>query len=376
MNDKLLRLAVLGPPLVLAGFQLGRGVGNVALTIYVLYALAGTGIFRRRPPVPAWLFLGGLAALAISLVLYGIDLGGGGREMLKLTLVMMATIYATAAVAERPQSVHDMSLALFLLALSAPANYLGRLIYYYLTGQYEIITLINGLHVAALAPLGLVFLGNKRGYQALWIVLVTAMLCIGTSRTEILMIVAGFLSVYAFQSRHLAWLALAVPVAVIAAVGYGIWVRPNTLLEHADLYTFLNNLSSERLQLWELAVDHPPQNPWLGVGGAQSPHYFHLYHYPHDSFHNAFMDIWYEGGWIGFAFITAGYGILLSRLGDNYRRLAGEERWIYACLFGSAVASFCASMLDRGHTSVLFSSFLLYCCLMLYFYRPRQPAEA
>jgi len=27
-------------------------------------------------------------------------------------------------------------------------------------------------------------------------------------------------------------------------------------------------------------------------------------------------------------------------------------------------------MVDRGHTSILFSNFLLYCGLMLYWYRP------
>jgi len=370
MNATLIHLAVLGPPLVMAAFQLGRSPGSIVLTIYVLYALTTSNIYRRLPPALALLLFGYLSAMALSLLLYGIDTADGFRELLKLSLVTIATLYATQAVVERPESVRGMTLALFIIALSAPLDYLARLIHHYMTSEYQMIALLNGLHVAALAPLGLAHLGRKPVHQGLWIAMITALLAIGTSRSEMLMIFAGFLSVYAFHHRHILWLLIAIPVAIIAALGYGVWVRPHTLIDAADLYAFLDNLSSYRLQLWGLAKDHPPENLWIGVGMAQSPHYFHSHNYPYDSFHNAFLGIWYEGGWIGLALVVLAYGLMFGRIGTRYRELDGEGRWIYACLFGSAVASLCASMVDRGHTSILFSNFLLYCGLMLYWYRP------
>lgn len=363
------RLALLFPAAVIAGFTLGRGIGNLAL--FGLLCFAVYLLLKTRISLPRWLGLPAafLGVLAGSLFWYGIDLQKGAEVWLMLALSLFSALAVTLAA--DTLRIHDGLVArgLFLLSGLALFAYLLRAGYYMAGESFNPAFQLNGLHLAALLPLGLIALRARLqlvlGYAALNL----AALLIGDSRTEIMMLLLGVAASLLFQYRRIGWMLLGIPATFGAVLAYGYALRGYGNLFGGDIHSLLNDLSSHRWVLWQMALDHPPANPLFGAGSGQSPFYFARYGYEHLSFHNAFIEVWFDGGWIGLLLLLLAIVLPLRKLPLQYRQLGGQARWAYACFFGAIVASLVACLLDRGYSTTLFNVFLFYCLVVLW----RQP---
>lgn len=364
------RLALLFPAAVIAGFTLGRALGN--LSLFSLLCFAVYLMLKVRIARPRWLWLPGafLAVLAGSLTLNGVDRPQGADVLLRLTLSLGAALTVTLAASELRIVDRGVARGLFLFSGLALLTYLLRAGYYMAGDSFNPAFQLNGLHLAALLPLGLIALRAQLplvlGYTALNL----AALLIGDSRTEILMLLLGVAAALSFQHRNLGWLLLGIPAALFAVLAYGFILRGDhhlyQQLSGGTLNSLFDTLSSHRWQLWQMALEHPPANPLIGAGAGQSPWYFAHYGYSHLSFHNALFEAWFDGGWIGLLLLLGAIALPLHNLPLQYRELDGQTRWAYACYFGACVACLVAGLLDRGYSTTLFSVFLFHCLAVLW----------
>lgn len=365
-SSAILLPALLFPAIVLASFTLGRAWGNLSLFVmlgYVLYLLGRVRIVwpRRLWPWPAF-----MAVFAATTLVHSLDLVHGLEYWLRLSLALAGALIAGFAARSEDMVAGPAARALTGLLAAALAAYILRAVYFASSGDFRPAFQLNGLHLAALVPLGLIALRRRPVLMAALVVLGLGALLAGNSRTELWMLLAGLAAMALFQVRQLVWLPVALSLAFLVAIAYGLGVREGSGGDPVSVLAWLDTLSSNRWSLWRLAFDHPPANVWLGVGCGQSSHYFLMHQFPMLSFHNVWLEIWYDSGWVGLGLLLLGLARLPTGFLVRYRGLTGQERWAYAAWFGAAVAAACATLVDRGYMTALFNVFLVHCLVVLH----------
>lgn len=360
------RLALLFPAGVITAFTLGRSLGNLALIL--LLCFAAYLLSRTRAQFPAWLWVvpAYLAVLIGSLFLYGIDKSEGAETWIRLALAILSTLIISVSLSADHSFDSRAGKILFLMSALALFAYAVRAGYFMLGDSFMPANQLNGLHVAALFPLGLIATRGKLTFVLAYAAVTLAILSIGDSRTEILMLLIGLAATLMFHQFRIAWLIAIVPAMFIVALIYGFFFRNYDKLFSSEWFGLLNSLSSERLTLWLMAIEHPPSNTLIGAGSGQSSFVFQAFDYAHASFHNAFIETWYDGGWIALALLLYAIFRFVKPLPSLYRNLSGQDRWIYSCHFGALLATLTACLLDRGYSTALFNVFMFYCLVVLW----------
>lgn len=143
-------------------------------------------------------------------------------------------------------------------------------------------------------------------------------------------------------------------------------IMPNVLRGALDVPTaqVLDRLTSGRAVLWRQAIQHPPENPWIGIGFANKEGKAVVTYIGDEKvkhLHNLFMDCWYEIGYLGltvFILWMAYYWWLLLRISRNGNDVEKKQ----AAMLGASIVA----MLVEGMFAVSMNSrmFAVYLCLI------------
>ena len=381
-NSWATHLALIYPAAIIGAFQVGRGVGNILLAIYPFVTLYLLHESRKipKPPLPIYLFFGFILTSGASLIFFGIDKPHGIERWLIYVLATLSTFYATLTLLNKQIDVTTISLWLAIIAIGTAATQTGKLLLFLLNDGVNIASNFSTHNLSALAPLALSYFILNWWKQAAWMGLIITLLALGDSRTEALMALAAFATVYLFHYRKFFLFPLLLPVFFVITVVYGFAMRPDTLDLQANILELANGLSSRRIELWMIAFEHPPEITSIGAGFAQSRFHFLQHDYFLSAFHNAFLEMWFDGGWLGLGLYLVGFLLLATSIFQGYRKLTGDTRWLFSCFVGALVATIISGMLDRSYTSPLFNVFLPYCLIILYLFclpnnKPHKPIE-
>jgi teichuronic acid biosynthesis protein TuaE len=159
-----------------------------------------------------------------------------------------------------------------------------------------------------------------------------------------------------------------VAVLVVIAVVVSAWaLRGQHLIRNAqresDLSSALNIVSSFRIELWQNALNHPPENLWFGSGmgnipgevltvqGATAPNLKHL--------HNFLLDCGYENGIIGLFLTLCMIAYLLALAASSWRHGSPCDRRLLGTLLSAAAAILVGASLSYSYTSKQFAIYLL-----------------
>jgi O-antigen ligase len=157
-----------------------------------------------------------------------------------------------------------------------------------------------------------------------------------------------------------------VALALLLIIGTVVAVMPNVMRGALDVPStqVLDRLTSGRAVLWRQAIQHPPENPWVGIGFANKDGKSVVTYIGDEKvkhLHNLLMDCWYEIGYLGLAAFIFWMGYhwwLLLRMSQNGNDVEKKQA---AILCASIVAMMVEGMFAVSMNSRMFS---VYLCLV------------
>jgi O-antigen ligase len=188
----------------------------------------------------------------------------------------------------------------------------------------------------------------------------------GDSRTEVLMFLIMMLVNLIYKKREFlkySILLLFSPIFVVLFFSYVL--NSGDAIYQGDVIKFLYDVSTNRFEIWERAFDFPPENVFLGSGINNTMEF--LPENNHGSaLHNAYLEIWYETGFLG----LLSWLLLVAYLAKDYKRmycaLDSEVRDIYGLFFSGFIALIVAGMFDKGYMSNYFQYYIYYFSAILF----------
>jgi len=361
------------PLAIVAGYAFGRALAVLLLLIYLLWA----ALALRRDDLPllprpllllhaVWLIGFGLG---IPWALDGKDAAGAWLKLLGMGAALPITWIALRRVAGwRAPLAFWAALACALVM----AKFLGGMALAGLVQGWEGMAKgHNGMIAACLFPLALApLLGHRKRYgrhaaMALTLMFLLA-LVFKDSRTEVLMVLSGLATLVAFHTSRRQLLAFLAGAILLTAGALAVMHKGNTWDgtsgDGAGWFAELDIYSSGRLTLWRGALEHPPANPWVGVGLLNVRHYREVFGgLAAKHLHNLFLDTWYDAGGLGLIALLALLGHLGGRaLRGLHPRRDGSAPWLAA-----TAATLVTLQLDHSYNSVTFAPFLLFVLAVL-----------
>ncbi|MES2012225.1 MAG: O-antigen ligase family protein [Pseudomonadota bacterium] len=187
---------------------------------------------------------------------------------------------------------------------------------------------------------------------------------IGTQgRTAILATALATSVLFVLYFRIKFWKVAVVLTLVAGSVAA---IMPNVLRGALDVPTaqVLDRLTSGRAVLWRQAIQHPPENTWIGIGFANKEGKAVVTYIGDEKvkhLHNLFMDCWYEIGYLGLTVFILWMGYhwwLLLRISRNGNDVEKKQ----AAILGASIVA----MLVEGMFAVSMNSrmFAVYLCLV------------
>lgn len=130
----------------------------------------------------------------------------------------------------------------------------------------------------------------------------------------------------------------------------------------------LDAFTAGRTILWRQALQHPPEQVWLGVGIGNESYAREILNFNLGGnriqvkhLHNFLMDAWYETGILGLGVLLALIGTVFGRLARVWRRLPAEDRQRAGILLAAALAIMTAGLLSFSYTSRYFACYFFAC---------------
>ncbi len=200
------------------------------------------------------------------------------------------------------------------------------------------------------------------------VVLLTGLL-FANSSTEVLIAGAGLVVYLSLVTGRGLLLILGMLVAVVIVVGSELYPKLSAL-EGKSLRQGMNLLSSHRTELWLGALEHPPENQWIGVGLRNTAHYAVAKVIGVKSLHNFIIATWYETGLVGLTTLLAFLGYAGGRSGawliSGATTLHRQEAapWV-----AGIVGVLIANSLDGAAKTFSFSCVLFVCLAVLWHMR-------
>lgn len=131
----------------------------------------------------------------------------------------------------------------------------------------------------------------------------------------------------------------------------------------------LDRFTSNRSIIWRQALQHPPDNPWLGWGMGHIRYHAEVLQvqvngitdqYKH--LHNFILDVSYETGWLGLGSLLLFIGMILQRGWRGWQQASPVKQRELGLYLTSSSAILIGALLDTGYDNKLFN---LYLFLML-----------
>ncbi len=368
ISDFFYRHALILPLFVFCLSSLGRGVTN---TLLLLYATWGLVAFRKQvvtdnPKVVAlWIFM--ILAFLLSSIYNG-AFEVAQKQWIVFALSSLILILTLMADDHYTRFVDDRLLKWFLLI--PVLIFLVSAVDCALDTTCKAAFSVSSMKVPVIAPLFAVvffqlFKDKWLGYFLVAMLCLLGLLVLADSRTELLMLMVAVTVMVVFQLKRMKLLAL-IPVMFIALLLlFPLVMKRNALDLEGNYYEILNRLSAERIDIWSHAISNPPDNMLLGSGVNNTLAY--LPDHAHKSaFHNAYLEIWYETGFLGLSLWLLLFIVLLKSLPRVYLESEGSHRIVYTAFLGSFIAVLVAGMFDKGYMSSLFEYFIFYLGAVLY----------
>lgn len=368
-------LLLLAPVFVDLLYQVGRGLGN---TSYVLYWVTAVLVLVRTrnlafPPVALALYLALLAWGTLSAAL-SINPDGAYGKWAQYALLGTSYFITWALVRTIPEFSLERAIRMIGIAgLIGFAYYAARFLILSMSPDFHPELQVHGLVPAYLAPFALYFLWQTFKGQPgvvlslVYLVSLALLLVFSDSLTEVVTL-AGALAVLVFfvvPNKRRLMLALGgtaiVFIVLILAFDPAGHVVSQAEHTHEDWFTFLNQLSSFRTQLWYQAITIPPPNQWLGVGPSNVglyPPVVITETYKVGHLHNLLLDCWYELGVVGLALYVMFYGAQIRPIKADAAKLFSLQ---YGVMYAAVAGILVATMLEQSYRSIhaaLFVPFL------------------
>lgn len=211
------------------------------------------------------------------------------------------------------------------------------------------------------------FKKNWFTWFSLLLIGVAALLVFADSRTEVLMMLIALLLMAFFYFRKILLILFVPIIFVVVVVFFSLFLQHGKVNRDAGLKDMIYSVSSNRIELWERSLTNPPPSQLLGAGIDNTAFYLPKKKNRHGSaLHNAYLEMWYENGFLGLGLWLALFVYLLKNIGRVYRQAEGKHRVLYTAFLGSFVAVLTAGMFDKGYLSIYFTFFIFFLGAMLY----------
>lgn len=368
------RYVLLLPVMVVALGELGRGVFNSLLFLYFVSSLGlfislsastrhSAAIRQHTGLLLIWVSIFGFSMLT---TLFNGAFSVGYQQWL-VALLSSSVLFFVMYFYDDVEDVAGSNVLLFLL-LFVFSFFVVRLFNCVLDTSCIPALSVPEMSIAMLAPLILLYLVKFGEISFLYLTLVFTgllfLLVLGDSRTEILMLAAAYFTMLAFHRRRLAWL-VAIPVTLlVVVVGFLLFVPREDFSELSGWYQQFDLLTSYRLTIWSNAINNPPASMLLGAGVDNTMAFLPANDF-RSALHNAFLEIWYETGFIGLFLWLGLIALALKDVGRVYRKASGQQRLVYTAFLGSFVALLVAGTLDKGYMSSYFRFYFFYLVAVL-----------
>ncbi len=366
---------LLAPVFIVLLYQVGRGLGN---TSYVLYWFTAVVMLVRTrnfafPPATLILYVALLAWGTLSAAL-SINPDGAYGKWAQYALLGSSYFITWALVRAIPEFSLERAIRMIGVAgLIGFAYYAARFLMLSTSPDFHPELQVHGLVPAYLAPFALYFIGQtikgKTGValSLAYLASLALLLVFSNSLTEVVTLASALAVLVFFVVRSKRLLMFVIGVTVIAFIALILAFDPagHVLNQaehtHEDWFTFLNQLSSFRTQLWYQALTIPPPNQWLGVGPSNVGLYPAVVitpTYKVGHLHNLLLDCWYELGVVGLGLYLSFYAAQIRSIKADAARLFSLQ---YGVMYAAVSGIFVATMLEQSYRSIhaaLFVPFL------------------
>lgn len=352
------------PVLLPTAGVLGRALGNILFFSYLLWALLS--LRPRDWVMPTALKFSYLALVGVFLL--SVSVADKPNEALHFwfrwwvyTLVLPITLSVLA------RQVLDEVRLMRWLGIAAGVALFGFLILL-IKAQWQgevVARTINGMALAYMLPFLIAWLRNEyspgivRWLAPLLVIMAFTGLVFADSSTEVLAASIGLLVMLIFHLRYgmrVMWVALPLLFGVLA-----IELLPKlSQLQNTDWLKILDVWSSRRTTMWLDAINHPPENIWLGVGMGNAKYSLPLLHIEVKGFHNFLFDTWYETGVLGLSVLLALLWLLFAPVVGGLRAASDELKTRCAPWVAGVVAILIVASLDHSYGSVSFAMLMLF----------------
>lgn len=366
-----IRYALLLPVVVMAGYFVGRGLGNFLQLLYVIGGLCTVKIMNFRPHKDViYVFVLLLSIFLIS-VIYPDFSAKSLKYWILYALSGLVLLFTVGAYGKAVELIDFRSMAwvpvVLLVGLSVELGY-----FYLFAENFQPAVQVNGMILAALAPLFFFSVSSRKLFSylfpGLFFSIALLLLVAADSRTEVLMLIVGGALFFTFKQKKISIFLGFIPLMLILPlVMDSLFFIGNDSLDVKDIYSWLDQLSSKRISIWYEALSHAPNNYMIGVGMNRSMEFLGQLDFV-KHLHNLFIEIWYETGVLGLSAYFLLLLLLLRGVPNAYRKLQGMERRTYSIFLASGCAALVGAMLDKGYYHPLTRYYMLFCFTVLYLF--------
>ncbi|MDP1658182.1 MAG: O-antigen ligase family protein [Methylotenera sp.] len=348
----------------------GRAVFNIVFYVFALTALMTATVSWRLPKVQMVLFVALHVSILLSL-LFTHNIATLYQPWLKYTAEMSAFFILLYYLRNKVASTQHIfnwlggvgALTIVVALTIMLIQWVREPNIAFLVGR------VNKDVLPWLIPFAIPWIYQQAKPQYRWmavlgLIAMTLFIGIGTQgRTTILATILATSVLFVMYFRIKFW---QVALALLLVVGSIATVMPKVMRGALDVPSaqILDRLTSGRAVLWRQAIQHPPENPWVGIGfgnkeGKAVVTYIGEEKVKH--LHNLFMDCWYEIGYLGLSIFILWLGyhcILLLRIRRSGTDIEQKQA---AILCASIVAMVVEGMFAVSMNSRMFA---VYLCLV------------
>lgn len=347
----------------------GRALFNITAGIFAVWGLLSLwGHHRSLDRATTLLYLAVLGVFLLGIP-GAIDPAGGLRIWAGFLAPSLAVLLVQAALWKSPNALDRLLSAIALFGGITLVGLYLQLPYYVfeLSGQpFDPKIQLREDLLPFLLPF---FLGwiwqHGNGVRRYWsmasvVIAVLAYVVLSEGRAALL---GAIIALIVFSRLVLGWrlrwtIALAASALLIAIIANtGPFRRTALDPEHP-----LNGFTSGRTALWQQALAHPPERPWVGVGLGNGRYATNILgfelngvHIQVQHLHNFLLDAWYETGLLGVGTLVTFIGAVFWRVARKWNQLSLPDRQKAGVLLAAALAIVAAALLSFSYTSRYFA---------------------
>ena len=396
------------PLLVLGIGAMGRGVTNSLLFLYFLWGvIASVGALRnicddlhdRKIMSIAIIWLAVYTSFLISNV-YNDALDIGWKQLL-VAFLSSTTLLFTLWHANQFHLLFNNKLLkwslLFILAL-----YLYQLTGCMLDENCHPASSVSVMTLSVMYSFSVIFIyhhfhNNWLGWFIVFSVVISVLVFAANSRTEVLMVAFSTIIIISFYYKKIVLILLMPLVFLCVLLAFSHFHHRGNLsvgnekTEMQDTATLVRqpsfnqnrntaaqenagknqyqnamaNISSSRVRIFNLVKNNPPENVFLGAGVNNTQKFLPETHF-HSALHDAYLEIWYETGYLGLILWFSLIVFLLGNIRRAYLFTENRHRLIYSAFLGGLMAVMTAGTFDKGYMSIYFTFFIYYLGAVLF----------